>query len=590
MKKKTKVNKKMMKKLFNSLLNYKKKIAIIMILMVMTAATELFIPFLNKYAIDVFVVDKNFEHFELFIIAYILSVVVLAGLVYTFIAAAGKFETSFVYDLRKNAFEKLQKLSISFYDENSEGWIIARITSDISSIGEKITWGIVDMIWGTSMMICVLLVMFVINFKLAMIVLSIMPILMLISGYFQKKLLLVHRKIRKLNSNLTGKIAEGISGAIATKVLVSEEKNYKDFKKVTKNMRKKSVNAAILSAKYLSLVIILSSIGTALVIYFGGRGVIDKVVTYGTLVMFISYTRLFFEPIREIARILAEFKSAQANIERVYKLIDEEVLIKDSNMVEKIYGDLINKKKENWESIEGDIEFKNVNFYYQENEPLLNNFNLKVKKGSKIAIVGETGAGKSTLVNLISRFHEPVSGEILIDNKDYKKRSLAWLHSNIGYVLQDPHLFSGTIKENIRYGNLEATDEEIINAAKLVNAHEFIMKREKGYDSKVGESGSLLSTGEKQLLSFARAIISNPRIFILDEATSSIDTETEFIIQEAIDNITKNRTSFIIAHRLSTIVNADRILVMKNGKIIEQGTHKQLIKEKGYYNTLYKAS
>jgi len=306
--------------------------------------------------------------------------------------------------------------------------------------------------------------------------------------------------------------------------------------------------------------------------------------------MFLTYTKQFFQPIQEIARIVAEFKAAQASIERVYNLIDEKLEIDDSDAVKAVYGDLLEKKYENWESINGVIEFKNVTFHYTENEPLLNNFNLRVEAGSKIAIVGETGAGKSTLINLISRFYEPIHGEILIDEVDYRKRSLSWLHSNIGYVLQDPHLFSGTIKENIKYGNLDATDEAVINAAKLVNAHEFIIKKENGYDSNVGEGGNLLSTGEKQLISFARAIVANPKIFILDEATSSIDTETEFIIQRAIDNITKERTSFIIAHRLSTIVDADRILVMKNGKIVESGNHHELLSQKGYYSTLYKAS
>jgi len=440
------------------------------------------------------------------------------------------------------------------------------------------------------MMIIISIVMFSINAKLTLIVLSMMPVLMFISTFFQNKLLVAHRLIRKLNSKITGKVAEGISGAIATKVLVSEDNNLVDFKETTGKMRERSIHAAVLSAVYLSIVVVLSSAGMALAIYFGGSGVIANTVTYGTLVMFLTYTKQFFQPIQEIARILAEFKAAQASIERVYNLINEDLEIDDTDAVKKVYGDLLDKKYENWESIEGEIEFNDVTFHYLESEPLLNNFNLKVQAGSKIAIVGETGAGKSTLINLISRFYEPVKGEILIDGLEYRKRSLSWLHSNIGYVLQDPHLFSGTIMENIKYGNLNATDEEAIKAAKLVNADGFIIKKENGYDSIVGEGGNLLSTGEKQLISFARAIVSDPKIFILDEATSSIDTETEFIIQNAIDNITKKRTSFIIAHRLSTIVDADRILVMKNGKIVESGNHHELLSQEGYYHSLYKAS
>lgn len=585
-----KYNIKLIKKLMKSVKKYKKMLLTIIALMVLTALTEAFIPILNRYAIDEFIVAKNFEMFNWFILAYVVTIAALSFFVYAFIAAAGRFETTYVYDLRREAFNKLQHLSLSYYDKNAEGWIIARITSDIGSIGEKITWGIVDLIWGSSMMTIVLIVMLSINAKLTLIVLCMMPILVFISTFFQNKLLVAHRFIRKLNSKITGKVAEGISGAIATKVLVSEESNLSDFKETTGSMRERSIHAAVLSAVYLSIVVVLSSAGMALAIYFGGSGVIAGTVTYGTLVMFLTYTKQFFQPIQEIARIVAEFKAAQASIERVYNLIDEKLQIDDSDAVKKVYGDLLNKKYENWESINGDIEFKDVTFHYTENEPLLKNFNLKVKAGSKIAIVGETGAGKSTLINLISRFYEPISGEILIDGVDYRQRSLSWLHSNIGYVLQDPHLFSGTIKENIKYGNLEASDEEVIAAAKLVNAHEFIVKKENKYDTNVGEGGNLLSTGEKQLISFARAIVSDPKIFILDEATSSIDTETEFVIQTAIDNITKERTSFIIAHRLSTIVDADRILVMKNGKIVESGNHYELLSQKGYYSSLYKAS
>lgn len=585
-----KYNIKLIKKLMKSVKKYKKLLLTIVALMFLTALTEAFIPILNRYAIDEFVVAKNFEMFNLFIIGYLVIIGLLSFFVYAFIAAAGRFETTYIYDLRKEAFNKLQHLSLSYYDKNAEGWIIARITSDIGSIGEKITWGIVDLIWGSSMMTIILIVMLSINAKLTLIILGIMPLLMLISTFFQNKLLVAHRLIRKFNSKVTGKVAEGISGAIATKVLVSEDNNLADFKETTGSMRERSIHAAVLSAVYLSIVVVLSSAGMALAIYFGGSGVIANTVTYGTLVMFLTYTKQFFQPIQEIARILAEFKAAQASIERVYNLINEPLEIDDSDAVKEIYGNLINKKYENWESIQGKIEFKNVTFHYTENEPLLNDFNLNVEAGSKIAIVGETGAGKSTLINLISRFYEPINGEILIDGIDYRKRSLSWLHSNIGYVLQDPHLFSGTIKENIKYGNLKATDEEVIKAAKLVNAHDFIIKKENRYDSIVGEGGNLLSTGEKQLISFARAIVADPKIFILDEATSSIDTETEFVIQKAIDNITRERTSFIIAHRLSTIVDADRILVMKNGKIVESGSHQELLSQNGYYSSLYKAS
>ncbi|MDF2591969.1 MAG: transporter ATP-binding protein, partial [Clostridia bacterium] len=312
-----------------------------------------------------------------------------------------------------------------------------------------------------------------------------------------------------------------------------------------------------------------------------------QALSYGTLVLFIQYTIQFFEPVRELARIFAELQSAQASAERIFSMIETEPEIVDSEEVIAKYGDSFCGERECWPHIEGNISFKNVSFSYKDGEKVLSNFNLDVKSGETIALVGETGSGKSTIVNLACRFYEPTEGQVLIDGMDYTKMPIAWLQSNLGYVLQTPHLFSGTIKDNIKYGKLTATDEEIINAAKLVNAHDFISKLENGYDNEVGEGGNRLSTGEKQLVSFARAILANPRIFVLDEATSSIDTETEHIIQDAIQTVLEGRTSFIIAHRLSTIRSADRILVIRDGEVTEQGNHKQLMKLKGYYYRLY---
>lgn len=361
----------------------------------------------------------------------------------------------------------------------------------------------------------------------------------------------------------------------------------KEFGLITEGMKNASIKATIVSSLYMPIVLVLGSIGTAIALNFGGKSVLRGTISYGTMVAFISYTMQFFEPVRQLAVIFTEIQSAQASAERVFSLIDEIPQIIDDEKVIIKYGDFFNPKKEYWPKVIGKIEFRNVSFSYKGGEKVLENFNLVINPGKTIALVGETGSGKSTIVNLLCRFYEPTSGEILIDGINYKDMPQAWIHENLGYVLQTPHLFSGTIMENIKYGNLNASEIDVIKASKLVNSHKFIMDMEKGYNTGVGEGGNLLSTGEKQLLSFARAIVRRPKLFVLDEATSSIDTETEKKIQDAIEKVLEGRTSFVIAHRLSTIKNADRIIVIRNGKIMEDGIHKDLIQRKGYYYNLY---
>ena len=357
-------------------------------------------------------------------------------------------------------------------------------------------------------------------------------------------------------------------------------------------MKSDSIKAVIRSSIFWPLVLVLGYVGVAATLRVGSGFVLGEfkglVISVSVLYLFISYTTMFFDPIMQIARILANLQQAQASAERIMDLIETEPEIKDSEEVIEKYGTLLSPKRENWEKLIGEIEFKNVNFQYIENELILKDFSLKIPAGTSVALVGSTGSGKSTIVNLICRFYEPTSGQILIDGKDYKERSIGWLHENLGYVLQTPHLFNGTIKENIKYGKLEATDEEVYAAAKAVSADEFINEFEQKYDTNVGEGGSKLSLGQRQLISFARAILADPRILILDEATSSIDTKTEYNIQEVINKLLQGRTSFIVAHRLSTIINADLILVIKDGCILEKGTHQELLKLKGEYYNLYK--
>jgi len=358
-------------------------------------------------------------------------------------------------------------------------------------------------------------------------------------------------------------------------------------------MKKASVRAATLSALFLPIVVSIGSLGTAWALWQGGSSIIKgveimgTVMTIGTLQVFVNYTVSFFQPVRDIARIFAELQSSQAAAERVASLLETEPDIVDSPEVEAVFGDNFHPKKENWPALIGDIDFEDVTFRYKDGEKVLEHFNLHVDHGQTIALVGETGSGKSTIVNLICRFYEPTEGRILIDGADYRTRSQLWLQSNLGYVLQSPHLFSGTVADNIRYGRPDATLEEVQAAARMVGAEEFILAMKDGFDANVGEGGNRLSTGQKQLISFARAILTNPSIFVLDEATSSVDTETEQLIQTAIQTVLEGRTSFIIAHRLSTIRSADRILVIQNGKITEDGTHRQLIAKQGYYYQLY---
>ena len=578
---------KLWKKLLQYTLPYKKQMIIIAVFMLGLAGVDVIFPLMTKYAIDHFVVLENTEGLLHFGLIYFGLIVIQSINIYLFIARAGRVEMGLTYDIRKSGFQHLQELSFNYYDKTPVGWLMARMTSDGQRLGETIAWGLVDLVWGFSLMIGICIVMLIMNWKLALLTLIVVPILVVISIYFQKKILKTYRKVRKINSRITGSFNEGISGAKTTKTMVREEENLKEFQQLTGKMYRSSVRAAIFSSLYLPAVLTLGSIGTGLALWKGGEGVIMQTITYGTLVAFISYTVQFFEPLRELARIFAELQNAQASAERIFSMIDEKPEIQDSSEITEKYGNILNSKTENWPEIRGNITFENIYFKYKKGETVLENFNLEVNSGETIALVGETGSGKSTIVNLACRFYEPNSGSINIDGTDYRERSLIWLHSNLGYVLQTPHLFSGTIKDNIKFGRLNATDVEIENAARLVNADGFIQKTEKEYDSEVGEGGSLFSTGEKQLISFARAILADPKIFVLDEATSSVDTETEQKIQDAIHTVLEDRTSFIIAHRLSTIRSADRILVIQNGKITEQGNHHELLNLKGYYHKLY---
>ena len=559
--------------------------------MAVTAGCDVVFPLMTTYAIDHFIPNLDhagtMEGLPGFIGVYLLILGIQVASIFYFLYLGGKIEVGVCYTIRKQAFRKLQELPFSYYDRMPVGYLMSRMTSDTQRLAETIGWSMLDLAWGAVMLVAASVTMLVLNWKMALMVMLVVPPLALVSWWFQQKILKAYRAVRKTNSKITGAFNEGIMGAKTTKTLVREEMNMEEFTALTRDMKKSSVRAASLSAVYLPIVVALGSLATAYALWKGGSAVLVGGMTLGVLQAFINYTVQFFEPIRNIANVFAEMQSAQAAAERVLTLLETKPDIVDTPEVEENFGDNFHPKKENWPELHGDVEFCHVDFQYKEGEKVLSDFNLKIKAGETIALVGPTGAGKSTVVNLICRFYEPTAGEIKIDGVNYKERSQLWLQSNLGYVLQEPRLFSGTIRDNIRYARLDATDEEIEAAARMLNAESFILRMEKGYDTDVGEGGSRLSTGEKQLISFARALLADPRIFVLDEATSSVDTQTEQIIQQAISKVLKGRTSFIIAHRLSTVRTADRILVIDDGKIKEMGTHQELLRKKGAYYKLY---
>ncbi|MBR4711566.1 MAG: ABC transporter ATP-binding protein [Clostridia bacterium] len=581
------------KKLLKLASPFRRNLWTIAVTMVFSALIDVAMPMMNAYAIDTFIRDKTTAGIPLFAVLYTLLIAVQVFFIVLFIRESGKVETGMCYHIRRLGFRKLQELPFSYYDRMPVGSLMSRLTHDTQRLGDTIGWSLVDLCWGVAFLVLCSAQMLILNWRMALAVMLVLPPLALISWKFQKGILASYRQVRKRNSQITSAFNEGINGAKTTKTLVREEMNSEEFREIAEGMRTSSVRAATLSALFLPIVVSLGSLATAWVLWQGSGQVIAAKtaasvgMTVGVLQVFINYTVQFFQPVREIARIFAELQSSQAAAERVLTLLDTAPDIVDSPEVEAEFGDNFHPKKESWPVLRGDIRFEDVSFRYKDGEQVLEHFSLDVKAGETVALVGETGSGKSTIVNLVCRFYEPTSGRVLIDGVDYRQRSQLWLQSNLGYVLQTPHLFSGTIADNIRYGRPEATDEEVAAAARMVGAEPFILAMQDGYAADVGENGSRLSTGQKQLISFARALVTDPAIFVLDEATSSVDTETEQLIQQAIARTLAGRTSFIIAHRLSTIRTADRILVIHDGRIIEEGNHRSLLAKRGEYYRLY---
>ena len=564
---------------------YKKELFFMVLLAMAGTATDVFVPVLQRYALNHFVARKTLDTLPLFLAVYMFAVVFAGIMNYISCKLATEIEVWLDRDMRNKAFEHLQTLSFSYFNQNSVGYIHARVMSDTSRLGTIFSWSLIESVWHGAYLVGSVVVMMAINIRLALLVMMILPLVTLLFAYFQNKMIAVNRQVREINSRVTGNFNEGITGARTIKSLVIEKKMEDDFRKDTSAIRRKSVEASRLRGMFAAATAFSSSLAIAVLLWRGG-GIAKSDI--GTFSMFMTYAQGMMEPVRWLVDVISDLITGQVNIERYTKLLSAQSDVRDTEEVVSRYGDSFSPRRENWEPIRGDIELRDVSFRYPDgDETVLDHFSLKIPFGTNLAVVGQTGAGKSSLANLICRFYEPTSGSVLIDGKDARERSQLWLHSAIGCVLQTPHLFSGTVRDNLLYGNPEATDEQILQALRLVSAESVVNRLEKGLDTDVGEGGDLLSTGEKQLISFARAILADPKILILDEATASVDTITEHKIQSAIETVIRNRTSVVIAHRLSTVRNADLILVVHDGKICEQGTHEELMSHRGVYYKLY---
>ncbi len=542
---------------------------------VVTAALDAFFTYINKLIIDNGIVPGNFNLVLKYAVYYGGIQLVQSGLVFTFIYLVGILGERIQYDLRKSTFNHLQDLSLSYYSQNAVGRLMARVTSDSGRVSNLMTWGLLDVTWAIVNVLTSTIFMLIINWKLGLIVFSIIPILVIIAVNFRKKILTEFRKSRRNNSKITGEYNQNFQGVRVVKALGREEENLREFSILTDNMFRASYRAAWLSALFLPTVQIISAFALGAIVWYGGLQSQYGAFTVGSINAFVSYLTFMIWPIQDLARVYAEMQHSIASAERIFKLIDTPPEVQDRP--EALSAD----------TIRGEIEFEHVDFYYEDRKPILTDFSLKVKPGETIALVGPTGGGKTTIVNLLCRFYEPKNGIIRINGHDYTDYTMQSLQSRVGIVLQTPHLFSGMILENIRYGRLDASDSDVEQAAKVAGAHEFIASFEKGYAQDVGEGGNLLSVGQKQLISLARAVLAKPEIFIMDEATSSVDTLTEALIQRGMEALMQGRTSFIIAHRLSTIRRADRIVVIEAGGIAEMGTHAELLRQRGHYYRLY---
>lgn len=574
--------------LFNLVKKFKKEAALVVIINVLNAVLLALWPLFTKYIIDNYIYRNDVEGFPKLIVYMLFFIVAMAGIGLFVTFMAGIFEKKIILYLRSETFLKAQKLSAKYMDSHQVGWMVSRLVHDTMSIKEAVAWDLFDMADGISRLIAILITMLMLNVRLTLYVLASVPFIAIFTYIFQNKMMKAQKDIKAASSDLTSKLNEDIQGQKTIKTLLREKENLEEFKEISARYERRSKHSVTLQSLYIPSLTFLGSIATAFILKDGGVAAMAGTLTIGTLFAMVQYSSEIYEPIRQVASVLKELISMQASIDRVNSILEADIDVYDTKEIEAVYGDALEPPTKELPEMKGEIEFKDVYFAYKDDDYILKDFSLKIAAGERIALVGETGGGKSTIINIASRFYEPTKGHVYIDGIDYKEMPLKWVQMNLGYVLQTPYLFSGSIRDNILYGRDDATEEDMLRAAEVVGLDELVKSFKDGYDTEVGEGGGKLSQGEKQLVSFARALIKDPAILILDEATSSVDTYQEKRIQDAIEKLLEGRTSITVAHRLSTIVTSDRILYIHQGRIAEMGTHRELIAKKGLYYNLYR--
>lgn len=547
----------------------------VFILVVLSSVFSLAGPLLIGKAIDDYILPGDFSGLLLIItimgVLYLLNALSSWLQSYTMIGVAQKT----VFKMRKDLFKKIQSLPISFFDRQTHGELMSRLTNDVENVSNTLNTSVVQIFSSLLMVIGTIIMMLWLSPILTLVSVIIIPLILIITKKISKYTRQYFRDQQKALGELNGLVEENISGIKVVKVFTHEEKSIQKFKKSNDQLKQVSIRAQIFAGMVHPLMNVLNNGSFALVVGVGGWLAIKDLITVGIIASFLNYSRQFVRPLNQLANQFNMIQSAIAGAERVFEIMDENS--ENDEAIEQV----------DIQNINGEVVLEHVSFAYKKETPVLKDISVHVKPGQTIALVGPTGAGKTTIVNLLTRFYDIDEGSILIDGSNINTFSRSSLRSLLGIVLQDTYLFSGTVRENIRYGRLDATDEEVAKAARLANAEQFILRLSQGYDTVLAEDGGNLSQGQRQLLTIARAILANPAILILDEATSSVDTRTELQIQEAMLNLMKDRTSFVIAHRLSTIKDADLILVINDGEIIERGTHEELLSSRGFYHHLY---